>query len=408
MIRVGTSGWSYPTGEGRWEGVFYPRGKKVDHLEFYSRYFNTVEINSSFYRPILPNVALSWAKKTPSDFSFTAKLYQKFTHPKMFEKATGKEAELSAEDFDRFRVGLEPLVEAGKLGCLLAQFPPSFKHDEESVTYLEDLIRRFKDYSLAVELRHRSWTDSPDTVRLLDAYEVAWCMIDEPKFKTSVDEVPLTSKTGYFRFHGRNAKEWWRGDRESRYNYLYSPQEVASLAQDVREVAERAESVYVFYNNHFSAKAVVNALQMKLQFGQRLPDQLPEGLEERYPQLKSDGFPGSYLDTLWRKDSHANHQRRAEHQPFPERSHRDESDDWGAGPRDGGGEDQRRDRPHEDRRGGNRYRYGAPWDRRPYGGRGEGGHGGGCRRASSDRAKVGREEGGRGPEGQEDAGRGRP
>ena len=285
MIYIGTSGWSYPTGEGRWEGVFYPRGSGVDRLEFYSRYFKAVEINSSFYRPIYPNVARSWAKKTPADFRFTAKLYQKFTHPRMYEEAAGEPAELVAADYDRFRSGLDPLMEAGKLGCLLAQFPPSFKHDEESLTYLEDLIRQFDGYPLAVELRHRSWSDSPDTFSLLASRGVAWCMIDEPRFRTSVGEVPVTSRIGYFRFHGRNAREWWTGDRETRYNYLYSREEVRSLAGDVREVAERTEDSFVFYNNHYGAKAVVNALQMKLELGQAVAEEPPPSLLERYPEL---------------------------------------------------------------------------------------------------------------------------
>lgn len=286
MIYVGTSGWSYPSGEGRWEGVFYPRGKEYDHLEYYARYFNAVEVNSSFYRPISPTVARSWAKKTAPDFRFTAKLYQKFTHPKMFEEATGKLAELDAGDFDTFRAGLEPLAESGKLGALLAQFPPSFKHDEETVTYLEDLIRRFEHYPLAVELRHRSWSDSLDAFRLLESYGVAWCIIDEPKFRTSIGEIPLTARLGYFRFHGRNATEWWRGDRESRYNYLYSPEELRSLAAEVKDVAERTNDSYVFYNNHYGAKAVVNALQMRLEFHQPIPKALPEPLLEHYPDLK--------------------------------------------------------------------------------------------------------------------------
>jgi uncharacterized protein YecE (DUF72 family) len=286
MIHIGTSGWSYPTGEGRWDGIFYPPGKKVDHLEFYASYFDSVEINSSFYRPISPNVAGNWAKRTPSHFRFTAKLYQKFTHPKMYQEATGKEAELASADFDQFEAGLEPLAEAGKLGCLLAQFPPSFKRDEESLTHLEDLIRRFGRYRMAVELRHRSWTESRETFELLESNGVAWCMIDEPKFRTSVGEVPLTSKLAYSRFHGRNAKEWWTGDRESRYNYLYSVQEVKELAAEAHGVAERVEESYLFYNNHFGGKAVVNALQMRLEFGQKLPTLPPETLLDRYPTLR--------------------------------------------------------------------------------------------------------------------------
>ena len=286
MIYIGTSGWSYPSGEGRWEGVFYPKGIETDHLEYYSRYFNAVEVNSSFYRPISPNVAANWVKKTPRDFRFTAKLYQKFTHPKMFEEATGKVAQLDPADFDTFRAGLQPLGESGKLGALLAQFPPSFKHDEESVIYLEDLIRSFKDYPMAVELRHRSWSDDPDTFRLLETYKVAWCIIDEPKFRTSIGDVPLTSEFGYFRFHGRNAMEWWKGDRETRYNYLYSPQELRGLAAEVKEVSERTGDSYFFYNNHYGAKAVVNALQMKLELHQPVPKDLPGLLIERYPELK--------------------------------------------------------------------------------------------------------------------------
>ena len=285
MIYVGTSGWSYPAGEGRWEGVFCPKGKDFDHLEYYARYFRAVEVNSSFYKPIYPNVAKGWVKKTPEGFRFTAKLYQKFTHPKMFEEATGKLAQLDPQDFDTFRAGLEPLAESGKLGALLAQFPPSFKHDEESVTYLEDLIRRFDDYPMAVELRHRSWSDNPDSFRLLEGYGVAWCVIDEPKFRTSVGEVPLTSELGYFRFHGRNAKEWWSGDRETRYNYLYSPRELRTLTAEVRGVAERTTDSYVFYNNHYGAKAVVNALQMRMELHQPIPNQLPEPLIEHYPEL---------------------------------------------------------------------------------------------------------------------------
>jgi uncharacterized protein YecE (DUF72 family) len=285
MIYIGTSGWSYPTGDGRWEGVFYPGGKDFDHLEFYARFFNTVEVNSSFYRPILADVARSWAKKTPEGFRFTAKLYQKFTHPKMFEETTGRPPDLDPRDFDTFKDGMEPLVSSRKLGALLAQFPPSFKQDEASMGYLEELIRRFEGYPLAVELRHRSWTDSSDTFRLLETYGVAWCNIDEPKFPTSVGDVPITGNVGYFRFHGRNAKEWWRGDRETRYNYLYSPEELGALSREVRQVAERTSDTYVFYNNHFGAKAVVNALQMRLQFQEPVPHDLPLPLTERYPEL---------------------------------------------------------------------------------------------------------------------------
>lgn len=287
MLYVGTAGWSYPEGKGTWEGVFYPPEKKTDRLEFYARYFNAVEVNSTFYRPPFPNVTRSWARRTPQDFRFTAKLWQKFTHPKLFEETTGQAPALAERDFETFCAGIEPLAEAGKLGALLAQFPPSFKCEPGNLEYLEDLIRRFRDYPLAVELRHRSWTEHPDARRLFDEYGVAWTMIDEPKFRTSIGEVPLTSKLGYFRFHGRNAEQWWRHEAaEDRYNYLYSPAEQRQLADEVKAVAERAEQTYVFYNNHYRAKAVVNALELKAQLGLPVSTPPPESLVREYPELE--------------------------------------------------------------------------------------------------------------------------
>lgn len=285
MIYVGTAGWSYPQGKGRWDGVFYPTDRRVDRLEYYAAHFDAVEINSSFYRPVEPNVARSWARKTPAGFRFTAKLYQKFTHPKMYREATGAEADLQAADFERFKAGLAPLADAGKLGALLAQFPPSFKADEEALTHLEDLVRQFGEYPLAVELRHRSWTENPDVAKLLAEEGVAWCIIDEPKFRTSVGAVPITSRLGYFRFHGRNAAEWWHGDRETRYDYLYSAAEQKQLAAEVESVAARTAETYVFYNNHYRAKAVANALQLELALGQPLRGDLTPEMLAEYPEL---------------------------------------------------------------------------------------------------------------------------
>jgi uncharacterized protein YecE (DUF72 family) len=147
------------------------------------------------------------------------------------------------------------------------------------------LIRQFGEYPLAVELRHRSWSDSAEAARLLVENRVAWCIIDEPKFRTSLGAVPLTSHLGYLRFHGRNAKEWWHGDRESRYDYLYSAGEQSQLAAEVEAVAERAEDTYVFYNNHYRAKAVANASQLKLALGQPLSGELTPEMLAEYPEL---------------------------------------------------------------------------------------------------------------------------
>jgi uncharacterized protein YecE (DUF72 family) len=285
VIRIGTAGWSYPTGEGKWTGIFYPPGRQVDPLEFYAHFFDTVEVNSTFYRPLAPRVAGSWAAKTPANFRFAVKLYQKFTHPKMFEEATGHEARVAAEDFVQFEASVAPLAEAGKLGPLLAQFPPSFKRDPATLAYLEELARQFADYQLVVELRHRSWTADPAVAEMLAAHRVSWVRIDEPKFASSVGQVPRTGPVGYFRFHGRNYKEWWKGDRESRYNYLYAPREQSALAEQIMDVASTASQTHVVYNNHYGAKAVANALQMKLMLGQDVPTDVPRPLLAAFPDL---------------------------------------------------------------------------------------------------------------------------
>jgi len=261
-IYIGTSGWSYPQGEGTWNGYFYPPGTK-NELEFYSRFFNTVELNSSFYRPPSPAMAANWVKKTPDGFLFTVKLWQKFTHPKMYRAATGEVAAISAADIDLFKRGIEPLVRSYKLGALLAQFPPSFINNSYGMQILGAVIRAFGEYHLAVELRHKSWSDDPATAVLLRENNVAWVQIDEPKFASSIaPEVPLTSDMAYFRFHGRNAADWWKGNVETRYKYLYSGSEMNELADKVKSASQQTQVTFAFFNNHWKAFAPHNANDM--------------------------------------------------------------------------------------------------------------------------------------------------
>ena len=260
-IFIGTSGWSYPKGEGTWKGYFYPAGK-YNELEYYSQFFNTVEVNSSFYRPPNPGFADNWVKRTPQDFKFAVKLWQKFTHPKMFQQATGEHAVVSQNDIDLFMSSIDPLARAGKLCALLAQFPPSFKNDGYGQQILDAVMRTFGKYPLTVELRHRSWSDDKNTARLLKEYNVAWVQIDEPKFHTSVAlEVPLTADIAYFRFHGRNAEMWWRGDSETRYKYLYSTEEIDELANRVNSSGDRL--IVAYFNNHWQGYAPRNAVHLK-------------------------------------------------------------------------------------------------------------------------------------------------
>jgi uncharacterized protein YecE (DUF72 family) len=297
-IRVGTSGWSYPSGSGTWNGIFYPAGKarskgqgKFDELAFYAEHFDTVEINSTFYRVPTAATARSWANRTPKRFDFSLKLYQKFTHPEMFHKATGEDPwQLGRKDVDEFRAAIDPLASANKLGALLAQFPASFKNEGDSRGYLEWLLEQFRDYSVAVELRHRSWSDEPlDTLKMLDTFGAAWVQIDEPKFRLSIRQnlLPNVKTFYYLRLHGRNAKDWWSHENsEDRYNYLYSPGELEPFAEAAEKASARVKKAYLYANNHFSAKSVANAAILKHQLGQPLEGEYPEEFVERYPDLR--------------------------------------------------------------------------------------------------------------------------
>lgn len=271
-IHIGTSGWSYPKGEGTWNGYFYPAGEKVDELAYYSRFLRCVEINSTFYRPPDPRTVQEWVNRVPDDFIFAVKLWQKFTHPKMFEKATGDAASASLDDAALFRRSIDPIARSGKLGALLAQFPPSFINTEQGKGIIRALGLHFGDYRLAIELRHKSWSDDPETAKLLAEHKIAWVQIDEPKFSFSLGEnVPQTADLAYFRFHGRNREMWWKGDVETRYCYLYSPQEIEELSARVNASAAKSKITFAFFNNHWRAYAPRNAVDMMKALNQPAP-----------------------------------------------------------------------------------------------------------------------------------------
>jgi len=298
-IRIGTSGWSYPAGKGTWNGIFYPvppgkrsgRGSRFDDLRFYAEHFNTVEINSTFYGVPTPATTRGWAERTPPGFEFSLKLFQKFTHPDMFLKSTGGDPwTLGQTDVDDFKGAIEPLASAGKLGALLAQFPASFRNEPDTHAYLEWLLERFKDYPVAVELRHRSWSDEPaETLQMLDAFGAAWAQIDEPKFRFSIRQnlLPNVRTFYYLRLHGRNAAQWWKHEAsEDRYNYLYSADELRPFAEAARDAARDVKKAYLYANNHFSAKSVANAAILKHDLGQPLEGEYPQEFVDRYPDLK--------------------------------------------------------------------------------------------------------------------------
>jgi uncharacterized protein YecE (DUF72 family) len=209
----------------------------------------------------------------------------------MFHKAVGSDPhDLGERDVDEFRRAIDPLASAGKLGALLAQFPASFTNEPDARGYLEWLLEQFREYSVAVELRHRSWSDDPrSTFGLLETFGAAWTQIDEPKFRTSIrqDLRPNLRSFYYLRLHGRNTAQWWTHEKaEDRYNYLYSADELEPFAAAAGEAARAVKKAYLYTNNHFSAKSVANAAILKHQLGQALPGDYPEEFVERYPDLK--------------------------------------------------------------------------------------------------------------------------
>jgi len=169
------------------------------------------------------------------------------------------------------------------------QFPPSFKSSAASHDYLSQLLRVLGEYHVAVELRHSSWSDAfGETLTLLNTFNAAWVQIDEPKFRFSIRQNYLPNITGfyYMRLHGRNAAQWWKHDKsEDRYNYLYSAGELKEFVETADAARQLVKKLYLYTNNHFSAKSIANAAMIKQQLGEPLEGEYRPEFLERYPEL---------------------------------------------------------------------------------------------------------------------------
>jgi len=306
-IHVGTAGWSYRD----WEGVFYPPGmaRRKHPLELVARCFDVVEINTSFYGHIKPEIAKLWARIASDanpNFLFTAKLHRSFTHSPLaaMEPTSAVSIRPNDEDERLARQGLEALAATGKFGALLIQFPVSFKNTSLNREYLEGLLRQFIEYPRVVEVRHSTW-NNPETIAYFEERNVSFCNIDQPLLGRSLEPTThVTSTIGYVRLHGRNYDQWFEAERSAdRYNYLYKASELAGWKDRVCSIADKAKITFVVTNNHFEAKAGVNALQLKhMLTGQRVS--APEALLEHYPELKAiadpvgEGHPPASLPLL--------------------------------------------------------------------------------------------------------------
>ncbi len=251
MIYLGTAGFSYED----WKGAFYPeRMEKRYMLEYYSSIFPVVEVNSTWHALPSPRSILSMARRTPAEFLFVVKAYQGITHAYRDNE----------EDFRRFREVIRPLEDHGKLACVLAQFPWSFRNRPENRDYLRKFRHLLPDLELVVEFRNQDWI-VPETEELLRELGAGFCCVDEPRLKGLVrPQVWVTSGTGYVRFHGRNYEAWWDRNRQpwERYDYLYSREELEEWVPRLLSIDEEAERTFAIFNNHYRGKAPKNALML--------------------------------------------------------------------------------------------------------------------------------------------------
>jgi len=275
-ILVGTAGWSYPD----WEGRVYPRGTG-NRLSFIARHFPLVEVNSSFYAIPNQRTTENWVHTVEPwpDFRFTAKLFQGFTH------RTGEAGE---EEAVRFSAALDPLLDAGRLGALLVQFPWSFHDLPENRDRIVELVHRFRPYRPVVEVRHGSW-DTKRAAQFFTGLDVGWCSIDQPQVGDSLGATEeVSGGIGYVRFHGRNRENWARRDtdRNQRYDYLYHRRELVSWKERIMRIAGKAGRTFVVTNNHFLGQAVVNGLELlHMVSGKQVL--VPDPLAARHPRLET-------------------------------------------------------------------------------------------------------------------------
>ena len=261
-ILLGTSGWSYE----EWVGPFYE--KKKNMLGHYSKVFGTAEINSTFYSLPPEWMTKLWAKRAPEGFEFAAKVPKSITHKK---KLVGIDRELGV-----FLDLMAPLKEAGSLGPLLVQLPPSLEFDRN---VLEGFLEQFSDtHKFAIEFRHLSWVRD-ETRELLGKFNTAYTVVDEPLMPP---DAIVTADFAYVRWHGRGKRPW--------YDYCYNREELEQWVPKMKELAFKGK-VYGYFNNHFKAFAPRNALEMGEMLGLQMKPKAVEAksrLENWFAQVPAE------------------------------------------------------------------------------------------------------------------------
>ncbi|MEN6370688.1 MAG: DUF72 domain-containing protein [Armatimonadota bacterium] len=259
MIRIGTSGYSFQD----WKGTVYPSNiKDGEMFAYYIDHYrlNTVEINYTYYQQPVARTFESMIKKCPEDFLFTVKLFSGITHE-------GLKPDPAC--CRRFLEGIKPVIEAGMLGCLLAQFPPTLNRSSEAWDYLLSLPDMLNGLPLVYEFRNKTWT-AEETYKVLKEANIGYCAVDEPQVGQLMPLVPnVTSDIAYLRLHGRNRN--WFTDPSQRYDYLYSEKELESFIPIIERMTSESTCIYVQFNNCHAGSALRNVKMLQYLLGMDLP-----------------------------------------------------------------------------------------------------------------------------------------
>jgi uncharacterized protein YecE (DUF72 family) len=294
-MRIGTCSWADEALSKHWYPKGLPAGERLAH---YAQHFDTVEVDSTYYRLPAEEMVRRWAERTPDDFVMHVKAFGLMTrHPVKLEalppdlrdeaptddkgRVERPSREFRGEVFRRFLEALEPLRSAGKLGGILFQFPSYVVYKDRSLEYLLWAREQVGDDDMLVEFRHVSWLDDEhrdETLRFLEQLGATHVIVDAPRIEGARNLVPtvlaLTSPTLYVRFHGRNADTWNKrgGSAAERFDYLYSTEELEEWVDPLRELAGQAEQAYAFFNNNATspdgrggrmAQAAANAKELQ-------------------------------------------------------------------------------------------------------------------------------------------------
>lgn len=249
-VIIGTSGYSYAD----WRGIFYPPElNSAGYLQYYATRFSFLELNFSYYRQPEVSMLRRMAENTPADFRFAIKAHRSLTHDRRPDWPQSAE---------RYREGIEPLIAAGKLAGILFQFPNSFHRTRDNRRYLGRLTESFAELPLFIEFRNAEWFCS-EVYSSLTERGLGLVNTDNPPLDTLPPSTEkITGSAGYVRFHGRNKENWWRGDNVSRYDYLYTEEQLREWVPRIQRMLEKVAILYLAFNNHHKGQAVANALQL--------------------------------------------------------------------------------------------------------------------------------------------------